>query len=289
MKRLAPVILGLLLVAPAWGQTADQKKATVAYLQKLQNRDGSFSPAAGQDQSSLRATLTALRALKYFGGTAKDPEASAVFVKSCFDKETGGYADRPHGKPEVIVTAIGVMAAIDTRAPADPYVNRGLQYLGEKAKTFEEIRLAAAAVESAGKHVSQEETWRDQINKMRNPDGTYGMGPGIPRATGSAVAALLRLGAKVPQRENVLKALKEGQRPDGGYGKEDATSSDLETTYRILRAFHMMNDKPDVERLRAFIARCRNEDGGYGVAPKQPSSASGTYYAGIILHWLEEK
>jgi hypothetical protein len=49
----------------------------------------------------------------------------------------------------------------------------------------------------------------------------------------------------------------------------------------------MLKAKPErVDRLRDFIARCRNEDGGYGVAPDQPSNVGGCYYAGIILHWL---
>jgi hypothetical protein len=289
MKRLALGILGLVIVTPVWGQSADDKKATIAYLQKLQNKDGGFSPAVGQDQSSLRATSSALRALKYFGGAVKEADACAAFVRSCFDKETGGYADRPGGKPDVIVTAVGVMAAVEVKAPADPYVNRGIGYLADKAKTFEEIRLAAAALESAGKQIPQGKAWLDQINKTRNADGTYGKGEGMARATGGAVAAVLRLGGKVERPDAVLKALKGGQRSDGGYAKEEATSSDLETTYRVLRTFHMMKDKPDAERVRGFIAKCRNEDGGYGVAPKQPSSASGTYFAGIILHWLEER
>jgi hypothetical protein len=49
----------------------------------------------------------------------------------------------------------------------------------------------------------------------------------------------------------------------------------------------MLRAKPaDVERLRAFIAKCRNADGGYGVAPGQPSAVGSTYFAGIVLHWL---
>ena len=51
----------------------------------------------------------------------------------------------------------------------------------------------------------------------------------------------------------------------------------------------MLKEKlANVEGMRRFIARCRNSDGGYGVTPGQTSSASGTYYAGIILHWLEQ-
>jgi hypothetical protein len=50
----------------------------------------------------------------------------------------------------------------------------------------------------------------------------------------------------------------------------------------------MLHQKPEnATACRAFVARCRNADGGYGVAPGQPSSVSGTYFASIILHWLE--
>src|SRR5207237_4193332 len=34
--------------------------------------------------------------------------------------------------------------------------------------------------------------------------------------------------------------------------------------------------------------RCRNADGGYGAAPGQPSTASTTYFASIVLDWADE-
>ena len=52
---------------------------------------------------------------------------------------------------------------------------------------------------------------------------------------------------------------------------------------------HMLKEKPaDVPAFRAFVTKCRNADGGYGVAPGQPSGAGGSYFAAIILHWLTE-
>jgi hypothetical protein len=56
-----------------------------------------------------------------------------------------------------------------------------------------------------------------------------------------------------------------------------------------MRTFMMLKEKPDEAKLRAFIAKCRNADGGYGVAPGQSSTVSGTYFAGIVLHWLDQK
>jgi hypothetical protein len=51
----------------------------------------------------------------------------------------------------------------------------------------------------------------------------------------------------------------------------------------------MLKEKPNAEKLRAFIDVCRNKDGGCGVAAGKPSTMSATYYAAVIQHWLEEK
>jgi prenyltransferase beta subunit len=280
----------LTVLAPARAQTADQKKETVAYLQKLQTKEGGFLTAPGQGQPGVRATSSALRALKYFGGSVPDKAACERFVKGCFDRSTGGFADRPGGKPDVYATAIGTLAVAELKLPTAPYAEPVVKYLGEHAKGFEEIRIAAAGLEAVHQLPPQAADWLREIARTRNADGTYGHGDGTARATGGAVVAVLRLGGKVPHPEAVVKALDAGQRKDGGFGKEGAAGSDLETSYREVRAYHMLKAKPHNARgLREFIARCRNEDGGYGVAPRQKSSVSGTYFAGIILHWLDEK
>jgi prenyltransferase beta subunit len=264
----------------------------VAALQDLQRADGGFRPnfpgVENSTKSSLRATTSALRALKYFGGQVKNQQGSANFVKSCFDKATGGFADKPGGSPDATTTAIGLMAVVEVNLPVKDYSEVASSYLAKHARTFEEIRLAAAAVEAIRERSPQTEAWLAQIAQMRSEDGTYGKGDGIARATGGAVAAVLRLGGTVEQRDNVLRALQAGQRSDGGFGQEGKRGSDLETSYRVTRAFHMLKEKPNSERLRAFIGKCRNADGGYGVTPGQPSQVGATYFAAIILHWLEE-
>ncbi|MBI3909425.1 MAG: terpene cyclase/mutase family protein, partial [Armatimonadetes bacterium] len=85
----------------------------------------------------------------------------------------------------------------------------------------------------------------------------------------------------------VVRALKAAQRPDGGFSAVGDTS-DLATTYRVMRAFWMLKEKPHLGRLREFISRCRNADGGYGPSPGQPSTASTTYFAAIVLHWIDQ-
>jgi prenyltransferase beta subunit len=291
MKRLPLAALFLLLVLPAVrAQTADEKQATVAYLKGLQNTDGGFSATAGPAGSDLRATVSAVRALKYFGGEPRDRDGCVTYVERCFDPQSGGFrAAPPEGTIDVTSTAIGLMGVAALNLPAEKYAGPAVRYLDEHAKTFEEVRLAAAGLEAVNRRSPRAEDWLKQVAEMRNPDGTYGKGDGTARATGSAVVTVLRLGGKVEDRESVLRALRAGQRKDGGFGQEGKAGSDLETTYRVMRCFHMLGEQPDAEACRGFVAKCRNALGGYGVVPGQAPSVAGTYFAGSVLHWLAEK
>ena len=48
----------------------------------------------------------------------------------------------------------------------------------------------------------------------------------------------------------------------------------------------MLKEKPDVERLTGYIARCRHADGSYSSTPEGPGNLGTTYFATIILRWL---
>jgi hypothetical protein len=203
------------------------------------------------------------------------------------DKASGAIADYPGASPDVTSTAVGILALVELKLPLDPYRESAIRYLTDHVKSFEDIRIAAAGLEAMGDRPRAAERWLEQIAKLRQADGSYGMGDGAARATGGAVVAVLRLGGKVEHSEQVLRVLKAGQRADGGFGKDQAKTSDLETGYRVMRAFVMLKDKPRADPLRSFVAQCRNRDGGYGLAPGEPSSVAATYFASIILHWLE--
>jgi prenyltransferase beta subunit len=293
MKRLVLSILCLAACVPCLrAQSAEDRKATIAWLRSLQADDGGFLPAAGTKltKSSLRSTSSALRALIYFQGEPRDRQAAAAFVEKCFDKDAGGFGDRPGGKPDVATTAVGIMAVVEAKLPTEPYADAVIKYLGDNAGTFEDIRIAAAGLEALGKKGPRADAWLEEVARLRHEDGTYGMGDGAARDTGGATVVVLRLGGEAPHRDNVVKAIKAGQRDDGGWGKAGEKASDLESSYRAMRCFHMLKERPaDVDKLKAFIARCRNKDGGYGTGPGQESTVGGTYFAAIILHWLEVK
>jgi prenyltransferase beta subunit len=290
VRKLIPLALLCLLPVALIAQTADEKKATIAYLQSLQSADGGFLTSAGSKQPSLRATSASLRALRYFGGEAKDVAACKKFVLSCHDKKTGGFADQPGGKPDVILTSIGLMALVELKVPTTPYEKAAIAFMADNARQFEEVRMAAAGLEAIGKQSEKNREWLARLSKSRNSDGTYGKGKGMARDTGSVVAAILRLGGKIENPAAIVKALDANQRTDGGFGRADSEGSDLETSYRVTRTYVMLKARPArADDLRVIIAKCRNRDGGYGLSPGAPSSAGGTYFAAIILHWLSSK
>jgi prenyltransferase beta subunit len=293
------LFLAVILPLPLAAQGADERQATLRFLSSLQRPDGGFVTALqdpkadGKPMSSLRATSAAVRAIKYLGGGVPNKEKATEFVMACHDSEGGGFANRPKDKPDVTSTAVGLMAIaeFDRRRLPPVAVGRSILFLAENAETFEERRLAAAGMEAAGAFPPRLKEWFAEIRKTANPDGTYGKGDGQARETGSVIAMFLRAGEKLPEAERnaAITALQAGQRPDGGFGKAGEKGSDGETTYRVMRAFHLLKEKPkDVEKLKEFFGKCHNADGGYGVAPGQPSTVSGTYYVAAVGMWLKD-
>ena len=282
--------LVLLLVPFSAARPADDKAETIKFLAGLQQPDGGFSPAPGaKGESSLRATSAAARAIKYLGGEVPNKARATDFVTRCYQPESGAFSDRPGGSWDVPLTAVGAMAAAELQAPVK--LNRSVRYLAANAKTFEEKRLAVAGMEAAKEFAPEVKDWVREIGIGRQPDGTYGRGDGMGRETGGIVAMILRSGGRLTDdhRKAVVTALKNAQREDGGFGKRDVKESDTETTYRVMRAFHLLNEKPtDLGKLKQFLAKHRNADGGYGVAPGQPSTVGGTYYVAVIGYWLEK-
>lgn len=291
----------LVLLIPAFAPaqpTAAQKAETVKWVTAAQSPEGGFHPAPldpridAMPKASLRATNGAMKALKYLGADVPNKEKHAAFVLSCYDPTTGGFAESG-GKADVTITSIGIMTAAELGIPHAKFA-KAMNYLKDNAKTFEEVRIGAAAVEAWGVKDCpfKLDEWFKIADKETGPDGTAGKGDGLPRETASVVAMKLRLGVPKRSLTNSNKLddyLQAGQWEDGGYGQGGAKQSDIGSTYRVMRALMLLKEKPkDAKKLRAFIDAHRNVDGGYATAPGGTSSVSGTYYCTIISKWLDD-
>ncbi|MBY0456731.1 MAG: hypothetical protein K2V38_05305 [Gemmataceae bacterium] len=301
--------LVLLLPSAAFAQTEETVKelerqftqkraenATAKWIFSCEVTDGGFALAPlnpksdAKPQPSLRATNGAVRALKYLGFPLLkgERERHAAFVLKCFDPKTGGFAE-PGGKPDVAITSVGVMAAVELGVPGEKFA-KALDYLKENAKTFEEVRIAAAAVEAWGVKECpfKLDDWFKIADRHLDAIGKLKPAEGGARELASYAAMSLRL-EWMPPLDPIRNDIVAGQRDDGGWGKKGEKASDMETTYRVMRALMLWNEKPkDVKKLRAFLESHRNKDGGCATKPGDPSSMSGVYYAAIITKWLDE-
>ena len=300
--------LVLLLPSASLAQTEDTVKAIERKLANdriakwvfaQEASGGGFYPAP-QDPNvdakptpSLRATNGAVRALKYLGFPLLkgEREKHAAFVLKCFDPKTGAFAE-PGGKPDVVITSVGVMAAVELGVPKEKFA-KAMTYLHENAKTFEEVRIAAAAVEAWGVKdcpFKLDEWYETAMKEISTKLPT--MPNGGARILGSVVAFTLRLGLQKDtdsKPEAIAALLNRGQLTDGGWGKTGEKASDMETTYRVMRALMLLKEKPkDANKLREFIAAHRNKDNGYATKPGEKSSMSGVYYCTIVSKWLDE-
>ncbi|GAC1469545.1 MAG: hypothetical protein NVSMB9_13480 [Isosphaeraceae bacterium] len=279
--------LGVFLIAvssTSQAQTPSEFAATRSFIASLQNDDGGFSPRAGE-ASSLGATSSAIRILGNTRGSIPDVLGCIKFVRSCVQEDSGGFAPRPGGKPDVATTSTGLMAIVEMKIAEESLVDGAVRYLTEHAKTFEEIRIAVAGLEAVKRSSPRFAQWTTEILHDQNPDGTFGEGATKARDTGGKTVALLRMNAPLEKKDAVVAYLKSAQRPDGaGSGGKDG--SELETTYRIMRAFFMWKERPDLERLAGFLAKCRHPQGGYGTRPGAEASLAGTYFATTVAAWV---
>ena len=302
MRASFALLIALLPPSLAFGQAPDaaaRKKETLKWVLDLQDPNGGFYPVPkepGSDavpQPSLRATSSAVRAIKYLGGELPHKQKHAAFVLNCFDAKSGGFAE-PGGKPDVAITSVGVMAAMELGIPKDNFA-KAMDYLKENARTFEEVRIGAAAVEAWGVKECpfKLDGWEKIANKFLEQTSAHektslDFFQHGARDRGSWSAFMLRLGLSDKSIPAVGAALIRGQWKDGGWGKRGEMSSDIESTYRVMRALMLLKEKPnDPTALRKFIDSHRNTDGGYATKPGEKSSVSGVYYAAILTKWLD--
>jgi prenyltransferase beta subunit len=286
MKRILLCLLSLLAVATAGAAPLpdDQRSGTARYVHGLMNEDGGYRMSSAAGPSQLEPTRSTLRSLKVLQEDPGDRRGLGLFILSCYDTITGGFSDLPAGPPDVRSTAMGLMALAETRQLRGERPRKAAEYLAKHAKSIPEIYVSLAALEAAQMKPADPAAWLQAFEAMRNPDGTFGKSP---YDTATAVVSILRLGGTVQNRDAVVSRLKAAQQPEGGFaGEDDAVG--LGGTYRMVRAIRLLKDRPDVAKLREYLAKCRGADHGYGPAPGQPATANATYYALTMLSWMEE-
>src|SRR5262249_51591886 len=131
VMRLLTALLVAIVPSAAFAQTkemvdsVERKLAnarTAKWVLALAAPHGGFYLAPKETTPSLRATNGAVRALHSLGQPLlnKEKEKHAAFVLKCYDPKTGAFAE-PGGKPDVAITSIGVMVAMELGIPKEKF------------------------------------------------------------------------------------------------------------------------------------------------------------------------
>jgi prenyltransferase beta subunit len=290
------LLILLLLVPSLFAQSPQEDEQLRKFLAQINLPEGGYLPAPPEPQKEMRivptlpTTASGLRAQKYFSGKIPNIEKHREFVKQCFDASSGGFSVVPKQKTDVTTTAIGLMALAELEIDGKEIIDPAVRYLVENAKTFEERRIAAGGFEAVKIIPPVVKEWMVELRKTAQPDGTYGEGPSKGRTTGGAIAFILRLGGELSpeERKAVIECLQAEQQADGAYLVADGKRTDLEATYRVMRALYLLQAKPrNLGALKIYLEKCRNPDGGFGRRPGEASSGSGCYYYASISKWIK--
>lgn len=266
----------------------DGTAKTVAFLTALQNSDGGFSAKPGES-STLAATSTAIRALKYIDAKPKNTPAAIGYIKSCRDAKSGGFALTPGGRVDLSSTAMGIVALGALNLLDDEWMPRAIDYLVKQANKVENIRLALGCLGMIDKTLPQFPEWHQKLLATRNVDGTWGQGKNIVTETGELADRILTMNFDLEKRYIVITVLKQSQNQDGGWAFSDKPSS-LYATYVVMRAFQRLKVSPDLKRLREFIKARRKPDNTYSGSPKESGDLQSTYFAlyiDLVIRELE--
>lgn len=287
--RLTLTALLFVLAAP-WLSAEppnDHRAKSIRFVLDLYDADTGGFRSEPNGPVGLRGTVTATRSLKYLNAKPPEPTKTARFLLSCYDKESGGFAE-PNADVNAMSTSIGILGATDLGLKPAQFP-KALDYLRETAKGFEEVRLAAAAVEAWGPNDPPSD-WDDWLVLIRQEDKRVAEDTaGLARLKASTAVSQLRLGDKLADPKQTLKILRSGQQPDGGWSRSAAQPSDLETSYRVMRAFVMLDEQPsDTAAVRKFLSNHAHPDGGYRLEPNGSAHLGATYFALIIGHWLDQ-
>lgn len=293
-------MLSLILLLSITSQVVDTNQshplATVEFLHRCLNEDGSYRDNPTASNGNLANTSAALRALKHWKGTPRHLDKTKAYVWSCFEKNAGQFKDVPHGKASYRMTAIGIMAVVSMRERFTPADLSRIQVALLQSDQPEEIRLGAAALETLvldGQLAKVPTEWQAKLERTfkreMQPDGTYGSGTAHALLTAGYSAAFLRLGYQVANKEGIVDLLKAAQGNTGGWANAKG-EIDLEATYRVMRCLFLLHciDKNMLDRCEKFLHSLRQTDGGYSLPGSKVSTVSATYFAGSIHHWILE-
>ncbi|RCS42044.1 hypothetical protein DTL42_19635 [Bremerella cremea] len=253
------------------------------FLDSLLRDDGGYANAAGKAKSSLSSTNSVLKALDSLDCIVSATEKTVDFVRSCHDGVLGGFAQQPGAEADGFTTASALMLLnrLGGSGAVSIYQERAVQFMNSKARTQYDHFMTIAAYEECDITGSSPDKAIAYFQAKASDDTPNA------RVLDNAItfSSLLRAGQPFKNKPAVIDLLLQRQRDDGGFG--DGDSSDLFTTYCVLRCLVLLKTPPNVRRLQRYLSQLRRKN-GFAATRGEAASAGATYQVLSILQWISD-
>jgi hypothetical protein len=250
----------------------------VAFLRGLRREAGGFADTMDGDVS-LRATLSVIKALTELGETGDDARV-ARYVAAC-RHASGGFSIKPDADPSPYDTSVALVTLRNLGRDEElaAVQDTAIAFMGEHAATQFDHFMLVAAYEECGitdpVPSPTVEFFRAQL--------AASLAAGKVLDTAIAAASLLRAGHDLPERDGVVRLMRERQdRVSGGFGDGPVS---LFATYCATRTLLLLGQLPDTRRLRSYLASLAT-DLGASDAPGNHASAGATYQVLSMGGWI---
>jgi prenyltransferase beta subunit/predicted ester cyclase len=252
------------------------------FLEQLIREDGGYADTAGSPDSAVRSINSVIQTFGKLGLPNPEKGKNAAFVDRCLDGASGGFSQTPGSEADPFATASAliVLHRLEDADRFARYQARAVQFMNERSSTQYDHFMTIAAYDECGIQGSTPDNAVAYFD-AKGDVGSYGQGI---QEIAISVASLLRAGRQVKDPESIVATLLAGQCADGGFGG-DADTSDLFTTYCVMRALVLLGAGPRVRKLNGYLTSLQ-KDKGFAATLKDPTSAGATYMALSVLDWI---
>lgn len=259
----------------------EEHEKIIKYLNNLQTDEGGYSDSVNSS-ASLQSTLSVLKSLEYFGISPQNPDNILTWIKSHYDINTGGFTDPSTKNLSVLSSAVGML--ILHQIGATEFFNecmpKVLNYMDLNATSREEHFMLIGFIEECKISFHPKQSI-EFFKRMEDESGAFG--PSVLN-TAIAASALLRIGETLKNLDNIKSILLSSQQKDGGFADTPGTS-DLWTSYCVMRTLDLVKTSPDTINLQAWILSRYLSQEGFALSGSD-LSANIAYQCLSILNWI---
>jgi hypothetical protein len=260
-----------LKIASSIGLSLNDNVSTFIYSHEPLDGSGGFRPAY-RLISSPENTYLAVKSLKILGSEPSDKEGLIRYAGNKWHEESRNskttcyllmvynLLNQPYPEDSQLKELV--------KTNFDEYVNQSTYSMN-----LEEVLYLAKMADLLNIKLENKSELIDKLQSAQQKDGGFGYDASDLYMTFYVVSILKELGSYPLAKDECISWIQDGQINDGGFiirrGSIHTNSSDIYSTYMSMVSLNNLDAKPkNPEKLIKWIKDCKDEYGGFRLAPK---------------------